>query len=331
VRWLVRLGAGALILGGLAGLVARSFAIDWQPAIVLATFAPHLALGAVLGGAVLLADELVHRRRRASRLFLRLARPAAVAGATVVLGCAVVDQLPLFVSATAAHGPALVVLQANLKLGSADPRALVERVRQVRADVLTVEELTAAEADALIAGGLSDELPYHFDQPGAGGSGSGIWSRYPLAGTRSEPGFDFAVLTAQLALPAARPTTLVAAHLLPPWPFASGTWLHELTRLHTLMNRLRAAQPNAAIIVSGDFNAGQDHAQFRRLLTDGFGDATDQAGAGYLRTYPTDRVYPPLVTLDHVLARNAVARSARTLGLPGSDHRALLVRLNLQS
>jgi endonuclease/exonuclease/phosphatase (EEP) superfamily protein YafD len=82
------------------------------------------------------------------------------------------------------------------------------------------------------------------------------------------------------------------------------------------------------VIAAGDFNATTDHAQFRRLLAHGYADAAQQSGAGYLPTYPNDRWYGPLIGIDHVLLRGGVgAADVRTLGVRGSDHRALLARL----
>ena len=96
-----------------------------------------------------------------------------------------------------------------------------------------------------------------------------------------------------------------------------------MVRLYRLLGRL----PAGPVIVPGDFNATVDHAQFRDLLGGGFDEGALDSGAGYLPTYPTDRWYPPLLGIDHVLSRGLWAESARTYDLPGSDHRALLVRL----
>jgi endonuclease/exonuclease/phosphatase (EEP) superfamily protein YafD len=68
--------------------------------------------------------------------------------------------------------------------------------------------------------------------------------------------------------------------------------------------------------------------QFRRILAGGFADAADQAGAGYTRSYPADRWYPPLIAIDHVLTRNGpVATAVDTVTVEGSDHRSLVARV----
>ena len=84
------------------------------------------------------------------------------------------------------------------------------------------------------------------------------------------------------------------------------------------------------MVVGGDFNATPDTAQFRDVLAAGYDDAADQAGAGLTRTYPSDRWFPPLIAIDHVLCRGAAtAVRASTVEIDGSDHRALLVHLRL--
>jgi endonuclease/exonuclease/phosphatase (EEP) superfamily protein YafD len=54
-----------------------------------------------------------------------------------------------------------------------------------------------------------------------------------------------------------------------------------------------------------------------------------EAGAGLTRTYPNRRSRPPRIGIDHVLVHNCVATSARTVVLPGSDHRGLVATLDV--
>jgi endonuclease/exonuclease/phosphatase (EEP) superfamily protein YafD len=46
-------------------------------------------------------------------------------------------------------------------------------------------------------------------------------------------------------------------------------------------------------------------------------------------TWPADRRYPPLMRLDHVLGSQAgcVVHQARTMRIPGTDHRGVLAVL----
>ena len=88
------------------------------------------------------------------------------------------------------------------------------------------------------------------------------------------------------------------------------------------------SETSGPAIVGGDFNATYDHAQFRALLGR-FGDAAEQAGAGHLMTYPTDKWGFPIVGVDHILVAGGTATDVRTLDLPGSDHRALIATVVL--
>lgn len=302
------LAGGIALLAAAVAVLAHEFASSWQPLIVLAAFAHQTMWAAPL--AVL--------------LLVSVRRWYATGAAAVVLLLAIATQAPLYAgSDVPASGASLTVLQADLQVGSADPDALVRMVVDHRVDVLMTEELTPAERDRLVGAGLATALPHRFDAALAGGGGGlAIWSRYPLTPQHNFGGFELGVLQAVVHPDAAPPITVIAVHLLPPYPYPSGEWSREMDRLRPILEN--AAPP---AVVAGDFNATTDHAQFRDLLTRGWRDAAEYLGAGYLPTYPTDRWFPPVIAIDHVLSRGVPARDVATLALPGSDHRALLVHL----
>ncbi len=249
---------------------------------------------------------------------------AAVAG--VVTALCLATQIPLYVAQTApTDAEHLVVMTANLRLGNASAQDLVAAVRSEHVDVLTVQELTADEVSRLAAAGLGDVLPHSELAPHSGAGGSGIYSRLPLDPQPSPPGFYFAFVVARVSVPGVeRDPIVIATHMPGPWPQSSEGWVDNIGILPGTLRELAAADPSSTILVGGDFNATTDITQFRRLLTDGYHDSADQAGAGHPRTYPADTWLPPLIAIDHVLTRNAVATSVRTVSVPGSDHRALL-------
>jgi endonuclease/exonuclease/phosphatase (EEP) superfamily protein YafD len=299
------LGVAAAVLA----LIARTVDWAWKPAIIAAAFA-HQVLWASPVALVLLAA---------------VRRWYATGVAAVVLVLAVATQLPLYVGADVpAGGTRLTVLQANLKVGAADPGALVSRVRAEHVDVLTTEEITPAERGRLVSAGLGRSLPYRYEAILPSG-GNTIWSRYPLSNGENHPGYVLGVASAVLHLPGGRPVRIVCVHLLPPYPYPSYHWAEEIRRLRT---ELQGGQ--GPVIVGGDFNSTTDNARFRDLLAHGYADATEHAGAGYLATYPSDRFTGPLIAIDHVLTRDADAVDARTVTLPRSDHRGLLVHLRLR-
>ncbi len=299
--------AAALLLVALVGLLAhfRAPGRSWE--LGVSAFAPYLMLAAPVAAVLLLA----------ARQWV----PAAVV-LVVVVGCAS-TQSGLFGSARApADSERLVTMTCNLRLGEADPASVVRAVRDHRVDVLMLQELTGPEQARLEQAGLDDVLPYHAAHADESAIGSGMWSRHPLTSIDRRTDFTFAFITARVTVPgAAAPVTAVTLHLAGPVP-SSTRWQRDIRHLPGVLRSLPADGP---VVVGGDFNATSDIAQFRALLVDGYADGTQQAGAGMKRTYPADTWYPPLIGIDHVLTRHAVATSADTVRIAGSDHRALLV------
>lgn len=155
--------SGVVVVVGAAVLrLVASGTTRWTFPVLSAT--PSALVGA---GAALLAASAARRWK-----------PAAVAGAAVlVLGAAVLpravpDRQPV------AAGPSLVVATANLYYGQADPRAVMDLVRAHDVDVLSLQELTPEAAAALDAAGLTELLPHRVFQPDARAAGTGLASRH---------------------------------------------------------------------------------------------------------------------------------------------------------
>ena len=106
-------------------------------------------------------------------------------------------------------------------------------------------------------------------------------------------------------------------------------WRGGMAGAKAQLNNFATDAGPAAVIIGGDYNSTPDMRQFRDLLTDGYRDAVEQTGAGFAPTFPSNTWYPPLLTIDHVLTRNAAASSIRTIEVPGSDHRALLATIEV--
>jgi endonuclease/exonuclease/phosphatase (EEP) superfamily protein YafD len=132
-------------------------------------------------------------------------------------------------------------------------------------------------------------------------------------------------LSATADIPGAGPVTVYAFHPVPP-VFGTQVWADELSRLRAILEQSPSDRP---AIVGGDFNATYDHWQYRAMLSGRFGDAVEQVGAGHLVTYPTDKRWPPLVGIDHILVAGGRAVAVKTVGLLGADHRALVAQVHL--
>lgn len=291
--------------------------LGWErgPLVQMFAFTPYVA-GAAL---VLLALALVVRRWRAA---------AVAALAVLALAGAVLPRaLPTDPGPDHPDGRVLRVLTANLQLGEADPETLAGMVRDHRVDVLALQEFTAAAESALDQAGLADELPYRRTNPIDGSPGSAIYSRYRLddSGVRRNIG-GFTQAYATVDVPDGEPVLVESVHPCAPYSIRSlSCWWPDLAAQP-------AATPDGPIrILAGDFNATLDHVALRRLLDTGYRDAAAAVGAGLIPTWgPYDRRPLPPVTLDRILVDERVGvEDVTVLGLPGSDHRAVLAELRL--
>jgi endonuclease/exonuclease/phosphatase (EEP) superfamily protein YafD len=279
--------------------------------VPILAFTPYAAI--VSAAAV--ACACVLRRWRAAGVAL----VATGAFAIAVLPRAVGDTAP------AAKETLLRVLTANLRLGHADPRALVDLVRRTRADVLSVQEFTPEAGAAFDRAGLGTLLPYRLTAPLGGALGSGLYARYPL---HARPTFQVNVIGlamphAEMDVPRGGRVEVMAVHLARPMnPYGVGQWNRGLVLLPAAEHR------GAVRILAGDFNATIDHRPLRRLIGEGYVDAAYESGAGLIPTFW--KWWLPPITLDHVLvdARCAV-RQVTVYDLPGSDHRAVFAELRL--
>lgn len=303
------LGWGAVAAGAL-GIGLHFSRSDAQPLVLAASLAPYLMACALVGAVV-----------------FGVARRWAGAGiAVAVLGVALATQVPLFAGDPAGEGPEITVMQANLLFDGADPGVLVEQVRSRNVTLLTVNELTAPAIEALGRAGLDQLLPYKYVSPAKTAAGTGIWSAYPLTDTVEYDGYILNQLSATATLPGIGPVTVFALHPVPP-VYGTDVWADELSRLRAILDAAPADRP---VIAGGDLNATYNHAQYRAMVSGRYADAAEQAGAGYLRTYPTDKPWPPLVGIDHILLSGAHAAAVETVELPGADHRALVARIQLR-
>ena len=302
--------AVVLLLVAAVGLVAHFRAPGRGWMLGVSAFSPYLMLAAPLAVLVLAA----------SREWL------GTVIALVVTAVAVSTQASLYTSSDPpAHAATLVAMTSNLRLGSADPASVVAAARRHNVDVLMLQELTPEEQQRLETAGLDGLLPYHVSDPRSSATGTGLWSRYPLTDEVKRTDFSWAFVTADVRVPGvADPVSLAALHMPGPYP-NSELWHHDIAHLPSVLPTLGGGK--GTVVVGGDFNATPDLHQFRELLTHGYADGADQAGAGMTRTYPSNSSLPPMIAIDHVLTRQAVATSADTVRIAGTDHRALVVHV----
>jgi endonuclease/exonuclease/phosphatase (EEP) superfamily protein YafD len=234
-------------------------------------------------------------------------------------------QLPWYLSADPDSNAVRVrMMTINMRFGGADPHALA-RIADENADIVTVQELTPEAVRGLAAAGMSDTFPYQALEARRQASGVGIYSRYPITESTRIDGYGLGLVNAHVRVEGTRHDTSVASvHFAAPWPQPIAGWRYDIAAFPETLAELAAQSGTAPILVGGDFNSTIDMRPFRQLLTNGYRDGAEQAGAGRTFTYPSNRRFPPIIGIDHVLTRNCTAVSMRTVEIAGTDHRALL-------
>ncbi|WOC11543.1 endonuclease/exonuclease/phosphatase family protein [Gordonia sp. MP11Mi] len=307
LRWVANIiGTCALVVA------AAAFALHFWPTSRVPIVAVASVSPIVIGVAVVLALACLS----AVRAWWRVGLTAVVAVAAIAV------QAPYFVAAQALSGQPITVLTSNVMFGEGDVDELARMVRDNRVDVLAVQELTEDGADRIAASTIVDDLPHAFVRAGSGAKGTALYSRHPLSDKVEYPGFVFNQVSAVVAVPGHGDVEVFALHPVP--PTITPQWESELGRLDEI---LHGAPENHPVIAMGDFNSTLDHARFRRLLTGGYHDAGEIAGVGWLPTYPTDKRFPAMVGIDHVLVRGLSAADVTSHDVPGSDHRAVLAHV----
>lgn len=224
----------------------------------------------------------------------------------------------------------LRLMTANLWSRKADPGALAAVLEWSRPDVLAVQELGHAQADAIAA-----LLPHGSLDPRDDYDGMGIALRRPAAVSalplarraahvarldpREWPGLE-------------REIEIVNVHVLAPHAFPF--WRTVPTRRSQVRGLARwlDANPHDARIVCGDFNATPVWPAYRRFaerLHDLVHHHAERSGTRPPRTWGPWHRAPRLLRIDHVFASSGRVLEMQTVPIPRSDHRALVLDVEL--
>jgi endonuclease/exonuclease/phosphatase family metal-dependent hydrolase len=237
----------------------------------------------------------------------------------------------------AAATPTLTVMTFNLQAPAEDEVAsLLEIITAADADVIALQELSAAAADRF-AEVLAEPCPYQAlhpqDYPNAG---QGVLSRYPIvedAYWRYDEGEE-ALGHQRVALEfSGAKVVFYNTHPMPPYAPEPGFNIEQHSQ--ALGDVLaRALGETAPVVILGDFNLTDHFHEYRRLV-EHFNDAYKRVGdIGFGFTYPHDKWpgVPPLIRLDYVFYSPAwTGLSAHVgSGSGSSDHLPLLAQLALE-
>jgi vancomycin resistance protein VanJ len=234
----------------------------------------------------------------------------------------------------------LEVMTYNVGNGLADPARLVVLLRQLGADLVGLQELAPAQAEA-IARELSDVYPYQVLSP-TGFSGKGLLSRYPV------------VASEQLSLHPARPDlrasvdvqgarlSFLVAHPPPPRLHRAGIGF-DPAALHQLEALAGLTVQHAPAVLLGDLNMTRRNPVYARFAAVGLADAFAVAGAGRGWTLPRrlgqasrfdhglhGLPLRPVARVDYIWYTPGLHAEAAWVGPDGgSDHLPVLARLAL--
>lgn len=299
-------------------LVARAQPVSSIPRLILAVGSTFVPLAALVG----LVLAVVGRRRILAIV------------AVFLLTATLAIQVNWYVVSNPKNlaGPVaeLRVLSSNLRYGRVEPTGFVKLAKE-NADVITVAELTPEAVERFNAAVLAETFPYSQLIPAPGPGGIGLWSRYPLTEVTAPRRRSVSMPGARIEVPGVELKPLVASvHIQSPVSGDTDTvdaWSNGMAGAKAQLDNFAREAGPAAVIIGGDYNSTPDMRQFRELLTNGYRDAVEQLGAGYAPTFRANADIPPLITIDHILTRNAAAKSIKTVTVDGSDHRALLATI----
>lgn len=217
----------------------------------------------------------------------------------------------------------LRVLTSNLLVDRAHPDAVTAMIGRYRPDIFAVQEL-GTRGEAAIAG----VYPYGHLAPREDGFGMGIAAMHPIEIDEIElPGRNGWV--AKLAADdwgTDRPFAVINIHLTNPidrpWKRSRDERRDQIAGVAEYLS----AQDMGYVLV-GDMNSTPAWPEYR-MLTELGTDAARATGTQH-RTWAQLRWGPRWIRIDHGFVSGAVAVSTETIPVRGSDHRGLMLDLEI--
>jgi endonuclease/exonuclease/phosphatase family metal-dependent hydrolase len=223
--------------------------------------------------------------------------------------------------------PHLRILSANLANGNADADAFAELVEAVEPDVVAVQELVPAQAEA-----LARVLPFGKLEPRVDHEGMGIALRAPGSVRPLRLPYRSAFVAELASFDDGEPVEVLNVHLAAPHvPPVTQRIRDRRGQVREIIAYVDAA-PRRHRVLAGDLNASPAWPAYRRLrarFDDAAAEAARRAGRRPGRTWGPWAGSPRLFRIDHVLVQGFVATGVRVLPLRGSDHSALVADLDL--
>ncbi|WP_338778021.1 endonuclease/exonuclease/phosphatase family protein [Streptomyces sp. DG1A-41] len=255
-------------------------------------------------------------------LLLAVVRKSATALIAVVLPAMV--WLNLFggqLSDKTATGGDLTVATHNVNAGNPDPAGTARDVAASGADVLALEELTAA-AVPTYERALASTYPYHSVEGTVG-----LWSKYPLTGVRSvdiKLGWTRA-MRATVTAPDGQVAVYVAHLPSVRVKMEAGFTARQRDKSADALGEAIADEPLKDVVLLGDLN-GTMNDRALNAVTSQMRSTQGAAGNGPGFSWPASF---PMARIDQIMVRGLEPKSSWTLPQTGSDHLPVAARVSV--
>jgi endonuclease/exonuclease/phosphatase family metal-dependent hydrolase len=235
----------------------------------------------------------------------------------------------------------LTVMTYNVGNDRAEPERLVRLLSACPAEVVTLQEVSDGQAEALRAG-LGEKYPHQARFPG-GFAGKAVLSCFPIRRAELLPlGDERPDLFTEVEVNGVK-LAVISAHPPPPRPGRNGVRFSESTwgEIQSLAKLGRESDP---CLLMGDFNLVPRRKEYAYIRSQGLRDAFAEAGRGGGATLPR-RIGPwkrflwlnrllrwvpliPSLRVDYIWCSPGVTPlDAWVAGDAGSDHLPLLGRV----
>ena len=223
--------------------------------------------------------------------------------------------VPQLIPASAASTADLVVATQNIGAANTDPAAATRNLAASGAGLVAVQEIAGATDDATAV--LDGQYRFH-----ARVSTVGLWSQWPMGSPEPlELGLSWARAFRVVVHHTEGDIAVYAVHLPSVRPGDTAARDDAIKELTALV----AADPASRVLVMGDLNTATTDPTLNSL-TGVLADSRETVRGGFGFTWPAEF---PMTRPDHVLGRGLTAVSDTVLAAGGSDHRAVLVALDL--
>jgi vancomycin resistance protein VanJ len=223
----------------------------------------------------------------------------------------------------AATGGDLTVATHNVNADNPDPSGTARDVAASGADVVALEELTAA-AVPTYEKALASTYPHH-----AVVGTVGLWSKYPMTGVKDvdiKLGWKRA-MRATVATPAGRVAVYVAHLPSVRVKLEAGFTARQRDKSADALGEAIAGEQLTRVVLLGDLN-GTMNDRALNAVTSQMRSTQGAAGSGFGFSWPASF---PMARIDQIMVKGVEPESSWTLPRTGSDHLPVAARVKVDT